>query len=408
MKKTITFLLIFLSFFFLSACKEDENTKTEPTDTFEYNFTLVDYMHTRIRVNYTTESEAKALELRARIEDTYRMYHQLTTNHEALPQDSTYLQNIFSINHQIGDKLEIDYELYEILKMAMDLYDLTEGHFDIRIGKIVDAWKAVIVPEILPEIGDQVFLIEQEIYAEVTNVNLQDGRIMVKNDTHVYNRLDYKQDITKQAFDYTVTTASNIDISNFNVELFEEEGKYFVKLTGDDIKLDLGAISKGFATQKATDILREEGIEYFFINAGTSSIALGKNPRRQNDVFYVGLANPIRTSTSKDDYGTFYIKDHIITTSGNYEQYIIYEGLRYHHIVSPFTKAPTHDYHTVTIIGDDAGITDAISTAFFVMSIEQIEAWLDIYQDLYNIDVIIFHQNRTISKYLVRDLNEDF
>ena len=408
MKKTISIILIFISLFLLNACKDDENTQTEPTDSFEYTFTLIDYMYTRVRVNYTTESEEKALELRDKIEDIYRMYHQLTTSFDALEEDSPYLQNIKSINQQIGVKLEIDFELYEIISLSMDLKEVTNGNFDVRIGKIVDIWKAIITPEILPEVGDMVYLIEEERYAEVTQVNLQDGRIQVKNDSKIYHPLDYKQDITKASFDYTVSTSLNISTNDFNVELSEEDGKYYILLSGEDIKLDLGAISKGFATQKANNLLREEGVENFFINAGTSSIALGKNPRRENDVFYIGLANPIRTSTSKEDYGTFYIKDQIVTTSGNYEQYVIYEGKRYHHIVSPLSKAPTHYYHTVTVIGDDAGITDALSTAFFVMNIEQIEAWLDLYQETYNIDVIIFNQNRTISKYLIRDLNEDF
>ncbi|MDX9690883.1 MAG: FAD:protein FMN transferase [Acholeplasmataceae bacterium] len=406
MKRIFSIFMLFLLVIFLVACKDQDNPKNE----YVHNFSFDNYMYTLIRISITAESKEKALELEEEIENIYSMYHDLTSNqsHDALDDDSPYLENLYSINNQKNIQLEIDKELYDMISYSLDLKAVTNGYFDISIGKVVDAWKALIVPEESPEIGDDVFLIEDEVYKKVTAINYDTGRISVEDYTKTFSFFDYKRDITTEAFNLTINHVEQIDFSDFEIDLFEEDEKYYIRIDGDDIKLDLGAISKGYATQKVHDLLKENGVEYFSISAGSSSIVVGKNANRENDEFWISLANPIETSTSTPEYGTFYMKDNSITTSGNYEQYIIYQGQRYHHIVSPKTKQPAHFYHTVTLIGENAGLLDALSTALFSMSPTELETWIDQYQDVYNIDVITYNQDRTISKYLIRDIREDF
>ena len=118
------------------------------------------------------------------------------------------------------------------------------------------------------------------------------------------------------------------------------------------------------------------------------------------NLFHTSLANPVRTGPNDRTYGMIYIADMSITTSGNYEQYALYEGLRYHHIVSPLTKMPEHYYYTITVLGDDAGALDAISTALFSMPPNVLDSWINENLEDLAIEIIIFNYDKTIDTYL--------
>jgi len=404
MKKSIMMLMLFLILIGLLGCRETE--ETDEAHNYAHSFSLDNYMFTLIRVNFRTESRQKALSIQQEIDNIYKMYHELTTNYDPLATNSPYKQNIYSINQQKNVKLEIDKELYDILLLSEELRVITNGYFNVGIGKIVDAWKALITPEELPNIGDVVYLVEFDDYKQVTDIDK--GRIFVQEYTQSFSLFDIKMDITNLALNETISNVNQMSINDFSIELTVEGGSYYVKITGEDIKLDLGAISKGYATQKAYEYLKSEGVKYYSISAGSSSIVVGEHFQREGGRFWIELANPIQTTTTKPGYGTFYAKNLSVTTSGNYEQYVMNQGKRYHHIVSPTTKQPAHFYHTVTLIGEDAGLLDALSTALFSMNREQLEAWIDLYQSTYQIDIITYNQDRTISKYLLRDIDEDF
>ena len=403
MKKSIIFILMALTLGFLSACNNDiddpDNTVDPNKDV--YSFVLIDYMFTSVRVNIATESRDKSLEIREEIRKIFDMYHQLTTSYDELEEDSPYLQNIYSINEQKNVRLEIDKELYDILLLSEEIKELTNGYFDIAVGKIVDHWKNLIIPEEPAFVGDMVYLVEFDEYKEVLEVNQTSGRIRVADYTQTIHPSDYKKDITKFAFDLTVDYVDSIDTSNFSVLLTTEDDKYFVQINGEDIKLDLGAIGKGYAAQKAAEYLIEQNITYFSISAGSSSLVLGQNANREGNVYWVSLTNPVATTTTSDSYGIIHAKDTSVTTSGNYEQYIMYEGNRYHHIVSPKTKMPAQFYHTVTIIGQDAALLDALSTALFSMPKNELEEWIADHQTELGLEIITFNQDRTVSEYLV-------
>jgi FAD:protein FMN transferase len=396
MKKSIIFILIALSLSFLSACEED----IIETDKDVYSFVLIDYMFTSVRVSITTESREKSLEIREEVRQIFDMYHQLTTSYDELTEDSPYLQNIYSINQQKDVKLEIDKELYDVLLLSEQIKELTYGYFDIAVGEIVDHWKGLIVPEEPAAVGDMVYLVEFDEYKEVLEVNQTSGRITVEDYTQTIHPSDYKKDITKVAFDLTIDHIDLIDTSTFDIILSSEDDQYYVEISGENIKLDLGAIGKGYAAQKAADYLIEQNITHFSISAGTSSLVLGKNANRDENVYWISLANPVATTTTSDSYGIIHAKDTSVTTSGNYEQYIMYEGNRYHHIVSPKTKIPAQFYHTVTVIGQDAALLDALSTALFSMPLEVLNQWIEENQSDLGLEIITYNQDRTISEYL--------
>jgi len=417
MKKIITIMLIIISVFTLSACKSEEL----------YTFNFYDYMDTFIKVQMTASSENDAIKHQEEIDEIFSMYHELSTAYETLYTDSIYKENIYSINLKVGEKIEIDKPLYDLLVYAEEIKELTEGYFDISIGKAVDVWKDAM--EMIEEgfsIGESVY-----VYHYYDGDKTEDHKVVV-NQTGIIESIDrdpddesvvlsislnideesitidrddvYEKEMSKNVYDQVIDDIEALDFSKNDILLETQNDQYFITINGEDIKLDLGAISKGYATQKVYEYIKNQGISYYSVSSGTSSIIVGENQNRseENYIFRVSLANPYKIEfTDKATYGTIEVKNSSITTSGNYEQYVLYQGQRYHHIVSPFAKKPEQYYHTVTIVGEDAGLLDALSTALFSMSPEMMSTWLDEHQEELNLDIIRFNQNLTVETFLL-------
>ncbi len=417
MKKILSFCIILLSIMMLTACQNKEEKL--------YTFNFYDYMDTFIGVSIQASSEEEAKTYEKEIDEIFKMYHELSTVYEALNNDSLYLENIYSINQKVNQKLEIDQPLYEVLSYALEIQDLTDNYFDISIGKSVDVWKKMMT-EVTEEfeVGDTIFLYHyyegekkesNKIVMNQTGVieSIQkDGNkdivlsitLKFSNETITIDRNDaYEKEVSNTVYQKALTDIALLDFSDNQIILDTENQKFYVTIKGDDIKLDLGAVSKGYATQKAYDYILSKEIKNFSITAGSSSIVLGENQKRpeEDGVFYVSLANPVKTEiTDKTTYGTVKVKNMSVTTSGNYEQYVLHNGNRYHHIVSPFEKMPVQYYHTVTILGKNAALLDALSTALFSMSPEVMSAWLLKHQDELDIEIIRFNQDSTLTTFL--------
>jgi thiamine biosynthesis lipoprotein len=122
-------------------------------------------------------------------------------------------------------------------------------------------------------------------------------------------------------------------------------------------------------------------------------------------MFHISLANPVSTSNT---YGMIYVQNKAINTSGNFEQYALYNGLRYHHVVSPKTKLPAQYYHTVTVLGNDAGVLDALSTALFSMPEDIFLAFIEQHQEDLGLEVIRFNYDESITTYLLDTMYEEY
>lgn len=356
MKKGLTCLFVGLMVLSLVSCKSD----LEQYRVIFYN----DYMDTLIEVTFVAKSENEAEEIRDDIEAIFAEYHVLSTKYEPLPADSEYLENIHSINQQPLETVEIDKPLYDMLKQAEDVENLTNGYFDISMGRIVDVWKTVVSDEFSG-----------------------------------YTFADIPEDV----FEELIETIEEIPVIEDAYSLSQDADRYYVRINSEDVQLDLGALSKGYATERVNEYLRNRDVSYFSISSGSSSISLGRKFESDDEeaFFSIGLANPLKTFYDWDSelsrtYGRIYVRDASVTTSGNYEQFAVYEGLRYHHIISPKTKRPEHFYHTVTLIGPDAGLLDALSTGLFSMPPELFDEWMEEHADDFEIEAIRFDYDESI------------
>jgi thiamine biosynthesis lipoprotein len=131
------------------------------------------------------------------------------------------------------------------------------------------------------------------------------------------------------------------------------------------MKIGLGGIAKGYAVDRAVEILRERGFENFMVLTGGQVMAHGIKHDRP---WRIGIRDP---RGRPDDYFAFVeIRDASVSTSGDYESYFEIEGVRYHHILDPRTGRPARGLRSATVLAREGILADALSTAFVVLGPE--------------------------------------
>ena len=230
--------------------------------------------------------------------------------------------NIYDLNEKRA--LEVSPRLKAVIEKALELKDETEGYFNPLIGRLATKWKDAIKNK------------------EVLSKDIIDDELEIINSS-------------------SVTIDGN-----------------FITINGD-ANIDLGGFAKGYVTKLAVDYLKENNVNGYLINAGESSVAFGK---KGNDDFKISLVAPYNNKEIKLlNLGN----NSVSTSSGKYQNEII-DGIRYHHLINPFTGYPANHYDNVNVIMEDPLMGDAYSTAIFAMDLDEAKAFIK----EKNIDVILY------------------
>ncbi|MEM9171388.1 MAG: FAD:protein FMN transferase [Pseudomonadota bacterium] len=160
-----------------------------------------------------------------------------------------------------------------------------------------------------------------------------------------------------------------------------------VKFALKGVRINLGGIAKGYAVERAAAVLRDMGIQYASVSAGGDSRLIGD---RRGQPWVVGIQDP---RDEKQLAVRLPLQDEAVSTSGDYERYFDEADVRYHHIISPRTGDSAREVQSVTIIGPDTTMTDALSTSVFVMGVE---AGLALIERMDGFDAVIIDAERTL------------
>lgn len=134
----------------------------------------------------------------------------------------------------------------------------------------------------------------------------------------------------------------------------------------DGMTIDLGSIAKGYAGQLAAEYLRDKGVTSAILNLGGNVQTIGTKP--DGTPWSIGIQDPKGDSPMM----ALSITDQAVITSGGYERYFEQDGKTYWHIMDPSTGHPADSgLISVTIVGDQGGVCDALSTSLFVMGLER-------------------------------------
>ena len=248
------------------------------------------------------------------------------------------------INAQAGSVkgISLSQKLSRQLAVLMEVSERSNGAFDMTLHPVVqlwniDAWAAGESGEAAKEdILTKPPAREDSLTDISTQVNLPDS-----------HRIE-------EALLHTGYEAVTIE----NGTLFLPEG----------MSLDLGAAGKGIACDEIAEFLKEKKVSGAVISVGGSVLTYGSKP--DGTPWQVAVVNP---SDSSEYLGTLVLEGEcFVSTSGDYERYVEVDGIRYHHILDPATGYPAASgVRSVTIVCDSGILSDALSTACFVLGVEQ-------------------------------------
>ena len=145
------------------------------------------------------------------------------------------------------------------------------------------------------------------------------------------------------------------------VDVAVSAGAPRVRFDDPDLHLDLGAIAKGYGVDRATGVLRSRGVRHAIVTVGGDLFALGQSP--EGEPWTVGIRSP---HDRHELAATLRVSDRAVATSGDYERFFRWHGMRYHHLIDPATAAPRRTpFHSATVLANRCIDADSASTAVF-------------------------------------------
>ena len=247
--------------------------------------------------------------------------------------------------------------------------------------------------ELLALAQKEVFLLENQLSASVPESdinNLEDSTNKTYKSTMNLLKLAYSvSEATDGAFDFTLgrlvslwninglspQVPQDTEISeallSCGFEKTDVSGDTFV-CSDTQLKVDLGAIAKGYAGQKIAEFFIENGVDDASVYLGGNVTVIGSSPANRDkgiDGWNVAVNNPFDTS---DILGIMTLCDKTVSVSGSYERFFEQDSVVYHHILDRKTGYPANsDLASVAVISDNGALADALSTALFVMGFEK-------------------------------------
>ncbi len=160
------------------------------------------------------------------------------------------------------------------------------------------------------------------------------------------------------------TAKSLVRLINYrNIETNQEASTVFLKEVG--MRIGFGGIGKGYAAEKAKQVLKELGIESGIVNASGDLTVWGTQPN--GSAWTIGIAHP---DAKQWPFSYFELKDGAVATSGNYEKFVLIKGQKYSHTIDPKTGYPITGIKSVTIMSPNAELCDALATPVTIMGID--------------------------------------
>ena len=223
---------------------------------------------------------------------------------------------ISEVNRMAGKApVKVDLEVIQLIERTLTLSKITDGAFDISYASMDQIWK-------FDGSMDSRMPSPDKIRASVSRIG------------HEYILIDKK-----------------------NQTVFLEQA---------GMKIGFGAIGKGYAADRAKNVLIKKGVASGIINASGDLTTWGRKPDRTE--WMVGITNPLNKTKF---FSWLPLTDKAIATSGNYEKKVIIDGVEYSHIIDPRTGYPVRGISSVSIISDSAELSDALATSVFVLGIEK-------------------------------------
>jgi thiamine biosynthesis lipoprotein len=292
----------------------------------KFSSEFFDTFDTIVSFTAFAKDEAEFEKYLASVRDEMTRLHRLFD----IYNDYEGLANIKTVNGAAGgEPVKVSADILDLLETARKAYADTNGAVNITLGPVLSIWHA---------------------YRERAIANSADAAVP----------------------SLAELISASEHMSPDDIEIDRENST--VRLRYPDTRLDVGAIAKGFAVQRALERAKDAGLESGLINAG-GNVAVTGLPLDGRESWSVGVQAP-------DDWDASRLLDVLsltggaVVTSGNYQRYFVVGGVRYHHIIAPKTLFPAKGVKSVTVLHSDSGTADVLSTAAFILPYAEARAMI--------------------------------
>ncbi len=304
------FLIIILTITSCQTTPKLERYEIQYLNLFDTVTSIIAYTETEEIFNETVKLLYEELQLYHKLYDIYKDYDGIN--------------NIKTINDNAGIKpVKVDEKIIDLLILAKEMYEKTDGKINVASGSVLSIWHK---------------------YRNEGIENPQNAKLPPMEEL-------------KEASSHTDINQLIIDKENATIYLEDSQ-----------MSLDVGAIGKGFATQKVSEFAREMGMTNFLISVGGNIVSEGT--RVDGSAWLLGIQNP-DTESSEAYVEKVALSGETLVTSGNYQRYYTVDGKQYHHIIDMDTLMPSDYFASVSIITKNSGMADALSTAVYNMTLEE-------------------------------------
>lgn len=278
-----------------------------------YEASFLNLFDTITTIKGAAESKDAFSETSRQIHDELLHYHQLFD----IYNDYNGLNNLKTVNDQAGiAPVEVDTAIIALLKDCRTYYDLTGGKVNVAMGSVLHLWH----------------IARNHGINDMSNAKLPDMAELEEAAKHV----------------------------SFDSILINEEAST-VFISDPAVRLDVGAVAKGWAAHRVA----EKAPAGLLLSVGGNVCATG--PKLEDGTpWVIGVQDP----DSNEYLHTLYVSDTNVVTSGDYQRTYLVDGKLYHHIIDPETLMPSTYWRSVTIVCNDSGLADTLSTALFLMERE--------------------------------------
>lgn len=248
---------------------------------------------------------------------------------------------IKAINESAGrEPVSVSSDLFALINSALTYSEKTEGSFDLTIGPITNLWR----------------------------IGYPDARVPEPNEIEkALSLVDYKQ-----------------------VELNEENQTVYLSQEG--MKIDLGAIAKGFITDETVKVLRDNDVETAIIDLGGNIFVMGNSPRDVKEKWQVGIQDPFEERGKI--IGSIPLSNQSMVTSGVYERFLEADGKKYHHLMNPETGYPfDNELAGVSVVTTSSIDGDGLSTSLFSKGLD---GGLEYVNQLVGVDAVFVTKDKEV------------
>lgn len=260
---------------------------------------------------------------------------QIIKDYEKVFSKTIQGSDVWNLNNAQGQAVEVSAEMLELMKTSLDISKLSQGAFDVTIGAVSSLWNFTSQESILPE-DDEIKANLKKV--DYNNVVIKDNTILLKNGAQI----------------------------------------------------DLGSVAKGYISNKICEFLRAENVKAAIVDLGGNIEVVGNKFGRP---WNVGIQDPKRVRNVP--MAAVKCEDLSVVTSGIYERNFVIDDKMYYHLLDPKTGYPVdNNLASVTVIGKDSEICDALSTVLFVLGEQKGKEFIENYD---NYQAIFIDKQENIS-----------